>query len=356
MNRRSLRVLLVLLLLPLLAVPLAGYWLFSHLERPLHLREDAVLEVDSGQSFSGMIRYMGEQGWLGEGGEQDRRRLATRLYLLDSDLDRRLHAGEYHVRPGDSLATVLERLERGEVIQHRFTIVEGWTFRQLRERLAAHPKLASTVEDDTDEEIMERLERAERHPEGWFSPNTYHFTRGTTDLDLLRRALARQERILEEAWEQREAGLPLEDAYEALILASIVERETGVPEERGRIAGVFVRRLERNMRLQTDPTVIYGMGEDYDGRIRTRDLRRHTPWNTYVIHGLPPTPIAMPGKEAIQATVRPERTEALFFVARGDGTHHFSATLEEHEEAVRRYQLDRREDYRSTPLPLPEEQ
>lgn len=351
MTRRIRLLLVLLVVLPWLVLPAAGYWLLGHLERPLEIQEDTVLEVASGDSLSGLIRRMARQGWLGQGSEPERRRLALRLYGLTSDLDRRLHVGEYRVRRGDSLATVLDRLERGDVIQHAFTLVEGWTFRQVRAFMGRHPALQHKLAGVTDEEIMEKLGRPDRHPEGWFAPDTYFFTRGETDLDILRRALVRQEAALEHAWEERSPDLPLDSAYEALILASIVERETGVAGERHKVAGVFVNRLNRNMRLQTDPTVIYGMGEAYEGRIRTRDLRRHTPWNTYVIRGLPPTPIAMPGTAAIEATLNPESTDALFFVARGDGTHHFSETLEEHEEAVQRYQINRREDYRSMPPP-----
>ncbi len=351
MKVRTRGLLVALVVLPWLILPAAGYWLLSHLERPLEVEEDTVLEVNPGASLSGLVHRMARQGWLGAEHEAQRRRLAVRLHALTSDLDRRLQVGEYRVNRGDSLATVLERLERGEVIQHAFTLVEGWHFRQLRAFMRRHPALRQTLDDASEEEIMEKLGRPGRHPEGWFAPDTYFFTRGESDLDILRRALARQEAILERAWQQRAPDLPLDSAYEALILASIVERETGVAGERRKIAGVFVNRLNRNMRLQTDPTVIYGMGEDYDGRIRTRDLRRHTPWNTYVIRGLPPTPIAMPGSAAIEATVDPESTDALFFVARGDGTHHFSETLQEHEDAVQRYQINRRQDYRSTPPP-----
>lgn len=208
-------------------------------------------------------------------------------------------------------------MDRGEVIQRSLTLVEGWNFRELRVRLAAQDTLTHTLDSLTDDQIMEKLGRPGQHPEGWFAPETYFYTRGTSDLTLLRRALERQEALLEEAWSQRDDDLPIDSPYEALILASIIEKETGVPDERPEIAGVFTNRLRKGMRLQTDPTVIYGMGEAYDGNIRRSDLRRPTPYNTYTISGLPPTPIAMPGQEAILAAVQPAQTESLYFVARG---------------------------------------
>lgn len=340
--------LMTLLVLGLL-IPATGLWLLSHLDRPLEISEQQVVEVRPGASLSGVIRGMARDGWLGDEQQAERTRMAVRLQTMRTGLDQRLHVGEYRVQPGDSLARLLARFERGEVIQYAFTLVEGWTFRELRQQMALSPVLENTLTGLTDEQVMERLGEPELLPEGWFAPDTYFFTRAETDLDLLRRALRRQQGILEQAWQARQDDLPLDSPYEALILASIVERETGVPHERGEIAGVFVNRLRKGMRLQTDPTVIYGMGERYDGRIRSRDLREATPWNTYVIWGLPPTPIAMPGEAAIRATLDPEETTALFFVARGDGSHQFSETLREHNEAVRRYQLNRRADYRSFP-------
>ncbi|KJS28084.1 MAG: aminodeoxychorismate lyase, partial [Pseudomonas sp. BRH_c35] len=213
------------------------------------------------------------------------------------------------------------------------------------------PKLEQTLDGLTDAEIMSRIGASGQHPEGRFFPDTYRFTRGTSDADLLRRAYARLEQVLEEEWQQRAEGLPYKDAYQALIMASIIEKETGVPGERGEIAGVFVRRLARGMLLQTDPTVIYGMGEKYKGRITRTDLRTPTPYNTYTNAGLPPTPIAMVGREAIHAALHPADGTSLYFVARGDGSHVFSDTLNQHNRAVREYQLKRRADYRSSPPP-----
>ncbi len=253
----------------------------------------------------------------------------------------RLKAGEYHLPAGITPGQLLEILTSARVVQHALTIIEGWTFKQLMTSVRRDEALTQTLRGVPDDQIMSRLGFDGVHPEGRFYPDTYHFPRGTTDVEFLQRAYHRMEKFLHTAWEQRDKALPLKTPEEALILASIIEKETGIPEERGKIAGVFVRRLKKGMRLQTDPTVIYGMGEAYDGNIRRRDLTADTPYNTYVHAGLTPTPIAMPGGAAIEAALNPEPGKALYFVATGDGGHHFSATLEEHNEAVRKYQLKR---------------
>lgn len=255
----------------------------------------------------------------------------------------RIVAGEYQLVPGMTATGLLEKLETGDVILHAVTIPEGWTFRQLLATLHHHEKVTRTLDEGLgDEAIMEALGFPGEHPEGQFFPDTYRFVAGTTDIALLRRAREAMQRELQLAWESRSPDSPLSDPYEALILASIIEKETGVPEERGRIAGVFTRRLKMNMRLQTDPTVIYGIGTEFDGRLRYRHLRTDTPYNTYTRAGLPPTPIALPGSESLRAAVNPESGDEIFFVSRGDGTHYFSATLEEHNAAVRKYQLGER--------------
>lgn len=347
--RRKIRVFGLLVLLVLIGVPLAGFWVSSWLHRPLPMNEPVVVNVERGASFNGMLADLRGQGLLGDPGEARLRRWGARLYSAFTDLDGRLHVGEYELAPGDSLLTLLEKIDRGEVLQRGVTLVEGWNFREWRALLASKDGIEHTLGDLSGEQIMARLGLPDTHPEGWFAPETYFYTRGTTDLELLRRALERQRRLLDDAWLSRDDDLPYNSPYEALIMASIIEKETAVPDERGRIAGVFINRLRRGMRLQTDPTVIYGMGEAYDGNIRRSDLRRATPYNTYVISGLPPTPIAMPGRDSILAAVRPAPTEDLFFVARGDGSHKFSKTLAEHQRAVREFQLQRRADYRSRP-------
>lgn len=251
----------------------------------------------------------------------------------------RIQAGEYVLAPGITPYRLLEKFVRGDVKQYRFAVIPGWTFDEMMVALRSHDAVDQTLEGRSAGEIMAELGYPDQHPEGRFFPDTYQFSRGRTDRNVLARAYDRMRKVLAEEWEKRTEGLPLETPYEALILASIVERETAVPEERARIAGVFVERLERGMRLQTDPTVIYGMGDEYDGDIRYRDLREDTPYNTYTRGGLTPTPIAMPSRAAIHGTLHPDRRSEVYFVSTGDGRHVFSKTLKEHNEAVVRYQL-----------------
>ncbi|MEW8328690.1 MAG: endolytic transglycosylase MltG [gamma proteobacterium symbiont of Ctena orbiculata] len=253
----------------------------------------------------------------------------------------KLKAGEYFLPADTTPPKLLEILSSSQVVQYALTVIEGWTFEQMMAAVRSDPILEQTMEGIANDQVMQHLGFGDQHPEGLFYPDTYHFPRGTTDAAFLKRAYKRMESVLEQAWRQRQKELPLKSPYEALILASIIERETGLPEERGKIAGVFTRRLERGMLLQTDPTVIYGMGERFDGNIRKRDLTRDTPYNTYLRKGLTPTPIAMPSGAAIQAALHPEDGKTLYFVATGDGGHHFSSTLEEHNKAVRKYQLKR---------------
>ncbi|MEW8086237.1 MAG: endolytic transglycosylase MltG [Candidatus Thiodiazotropha endolucinida] len=253
----------------------------------------------------------------------------------------KLKAGEYYLPAGTTPPKLLEILSSSQVVQYALTIIEGWTFDQLMAAIRRDPVLEHSLKEITNDQVMQHLGLDDLHPEGRFYPDTYHFPRGTTDAAFLKRAYKRMESVLEQAWQKRKKQLPLKSPYEALILASIIERETGIPEERGKIAGVFIRRLKRGMLLQTDPTVIYGMGESYNGNIRKRDLTRDTPYNTYLHKGLTPTPIAMPSGAAIRAALNPEEGNSLYFVATGDGGHYFSSTLEEHNKAVRKYQLKR---------------
>jgi UPF0755 protein len=246
-----------------------------------------------------------------------------------------LRAGRYEVRRGASLRTVLAQLRSGDTIPEKLTIVEGTTFRDLRALLAAQSELKPATAALSDSEVLAAIGATEPHPEGLFAPDTYFFDPGSADLDILRQAYRAQAARLAEAWQARAPGLPLRTPYEALILASIVEKETGQPAERATIAGVFVNRLRRGMPLQTDPTVIYGLGEKFDGNLRKGHLRADGPYNTYTRAGLPPTPISLPGADALRAAVQPEPTRALYFVARGDGTSEFSQTLAEHNRAVK---------------------
>jgi UPF0755 protein len=269
--------------------------------------------------------------------------------LLSADLP--LRAGEYAVEPGTTLRELVAAIQAGSVIQHSLTIVEGMTVRELRLRLQGEPALEQTLAATPDRDLMAALGRAPGHPEGRFLPDTYFFTRGTRDRDLLRRANAALERELAAAWAERIPGLPLDDAEALLALASVVEKETGIAAERPVIAGVFVRRLQKGMRLQTDPTVIYGLGARFDGNLRKQDLMTDGPYNTYTRRGLPPTPICLPGRDALRAAANPARGDALYFVASGDGGHVFSATLEQHNAAVRRFLEGQRAQRRAQPSP-----
>jgi len=254
-------------------------------------------------------------------------------------VETRVRAGEYEIKVEMTPEELLEKFTQGSAIQYSFTVIEGWSFRQMLAAIADDPIIEYTLGDKSDEEIMDLLGYPGEHPEGLFFPDTYRFPKGTSDVDFLRRAYQVMQKHLVREWSQRDSGLPLQSSYDALILASIIEKETGAGFERPLISGVFIQRLKKKMRLQTDPTIIYGLGENFDGDIRFRDLKKDTPYNTYLHAGLTPTPIALPGLDAIRAALHPAKTEALYFVSKGDGTHHFSATLEEHNAAVKRYQL-----------------
>lgn len=263
-------------------------------------------------------------------------------FLIWGKLNRqetRLQAGEYVITNGMTLANLLDNMVAGNIVQHDITLIEGFTFQQILQIIHQHPVIKAELKGLSVPQIMKKIGHEGEHPEGLFYPDTYHISRGVTDTELLTRAYDEMQRILVQEWQQRDAGLPFETPYEALIMASIVEKESAVAEERPLIAGLFINRLRKKMRLQTDPTVIYGI-ENYDGNIRYRDLRKDTPYNTYTRSGLPPTPIALPGREAIHATLHPDKTEYLYFVAYGDnsGRHVFSTNLKDHEKAVDKYQ------------------
>jgi len=303
---------------------------------PLPLPEQGLdLDVEPGTPLRAIARRLAEEGVL----EHPYYLVVLARYL---GLDSRIQAGEYHLQGDMTPEQLLQQLSSGKVVQYALTLVEGQTFREMMQRVVEHPHLLHTLEDASGPAVMAAIGYPGLHPEGRFLPETYHFPAGTTDRSFLRRAYRAMEDFLDRAWAQRDPDLPLKTPYEALILASIVEKETGLAGERPRIAGVFVRRLRRGMRLQSDPTIIYGLGERYDGDIRFRDLRTDTPYNTYTRNGLPPTPIAMPGKAAILAVLHPADGEALYFVGRGDGSHVFSRTLAEHNRAVDRYQRRRK--------------
>ncbi len=253
-----------------------------------------------------------------------------------------IKAGEYDILPGMNPRDLLQLFVKGKVTQYSLTIVEGRTFKQLLSDMEENQILEHDLKGLTNEQIMEKIGAKGQHPEGMFYPDTYYFPRGTSEAQFLKRAYKVMQKKLDQLWEQREKNTLLKTPYEALILASIIEKETAVPSERQRISGVFTRRLKKGMRLQTDPTVIYGMGDTYKGDIRFRDLKKDTPYNTYTRKGLPPTPIAMAGEAAIYAALHPAKGKELYFVARNDGTHIFSNTLVEHNRAVDKYQRKRR--------------
>ena len=270
---------------------------------------------------------------------------AAAALIVHARLNKQAHllkAGDYRIPANINTRQLLTLMVAGKTVKYALTLVEGWNFNQIMAALHASPYLTHTLQDIDNKEIMAHLGVAEIHPEGRFYPDTYHFDKGMDDLSLLKTAYAKMEKELAAAWQQRRKDLPLKTPAEVLTLASIVEKETAVGEERPLIAGVFIQRLKRNMLLQTDPTVIYGLGDTYDGNIRKADLKKDTPYNTYTRKGLPPTPIAMPGRAALQAVVQPEQTQKLYFVAKGDGSHKFSDTLDEHNQAVIKYQLNGR--------------
>ena len=324
----------------------ASAWkLNSALEQPLNLTQEELLEVPSGSTPGGTFTRLQTNGVL-------RDAFWLRLYWRFNSDGQSLHSGEYRMTPGMTAQGLIGLWQRGEVVQYSLTLVEGWNFRQVRAALAKQEKLEQTLAGLSDSEVMDKLGHAGVFPEGRFFPDTYRFVRGMTDADLLGKAYERLDEVLAKEWSKRSADVPYTEPYQALIMASLVEKETGVPQERGQIAGVFVRRMQIGMLLQTDPTVIYGLGERYNGKLTRADLREATPYNTYMNAGLPPTPIAMVGREAIHAALNPVPGDSLYFVARGDGSHVFSNDLDAHNNAVREFQLKRRADYRSSPAPI----
>ena len=307
-------------------------WSTNEFTRPGPLRQAVRTEVSAGASVRAVVRQLGDQGII-----EDPR--AVGLYLRAHNLRPKIKAGTYDFPAAASPAQIFQMLEQGLVVLEQLTVVEGSTFAELRKSLEKHPAVTNTLKGKTDAQVMATIGHPNELPEGRFFPDTYRFAAHTTDADILKLAYDSMARVLDQAWAQKKEGLTVTTPYEALTLASIVEKETGLASERPRIAGVFTTRLRTGMRLQSDPTVIYGIGAKYDGDIRTRDLSTDTPYNTYTRGGLPPTPIALPGRESIMAVVRPDETGDIFFVAVGDGTgaHHFSKTLEEHNEAVRQF-------------------
>jgi UPF0755 protein len=343
------RKLVVLLLIGLFSAALllgfSAWKLDSTLKQPLNLTQEQLLDVPAGATPTGTFNRLEADGVL-DGA------FWLRLYWRFNLDGQPLHSGEYRMTPGMTAQGLIGLWQRGEVVQYSLTLVEGWNFRQVRLALAKHEKIVQTLAGLTDNEVMEKLGHPGVFPEGRFFPDTYRFVRGMTDVEFLKKAYNRLDDVLAQEWSKRAADAPYTDPYQALIMASLVEKETGVPEERGQIAGVFVRRMKIGMLLQTDPTVIYGLGERYNGKLTRAHLKEANPYNTYMVAGLPPTPIAMVGREAIHAALNPVPGSSLYFVARGDGSHVFSDNLDAHNAAVREFQLKRRADYRSSPAPV----
>ena len=329
--RWFLRLLIVVFALGAAAV-IAASW---YLARPLPLpRTPYDFTIGGGSTLSGVARRLAADGILPHP-------LPLVALARWQGVDRAIKAGSYEIEAGTTLSELLARLTQGDVTQTSITIIEGQTFADLKAALKAHRGIDPQVVALPDAELIARLGIEAPHPEGQFFPDTYFFANGSSDLAVLKRAQRSLQSRLAAAWEKRAPGLPLATPYEALILASIVEKETGRAADRPLIASVFINRLRQRMRLQTDPTVIYGMGASFDGNLRRRDLENDTPYNTYTRDGLPPTPIALPSQASLDAVLNPPATPFLYFVSRGDGSSEFSATLAEHNRAVARYQLKR---------------
>ena len=310
---------------------IASSWLRNAEERIIS-SETRNINVAKGVSMRGFAASLVNQGLLSE-------KWSFLFWARYRGLASSLKAGEYQLPADATLRDLLTLVTSGKVIDYPVTFIEGWNFKQLRQALFEQKKLQQLTMDLDDQAVMKQIGAEGVYPEGRFYPDTYHYTANMSDIDVLRQSYEKMKQILSKEWANRADGLPVENMDQALVLASIIEKETGIADERPLIAGVFTNRLRKGMRLQTDPTVIYGMGDSYNGNIRKKDLLTDTPYNTYTRSGLPPTPIAMPGVDAIHAALHPAETKALYFVARGNGEHKFSATLSEHNEAVIKYQL-----------------
>jgi UPF0755 protein len=335
MKYQVVRFVLLILLTGAAALGWLIYDIQAFMIQPLPLTERAIFTIEKGKSLRDVSSGLARSGWL------------TKPYYLtlagrQSGQATAIKAGEYALIPGMDPRSLLEMFVAGRVVQYPITLPEGWSFRQILKALADNPILRPTLTERSPAGVMRQLGVGEPFLEGLLFPDTYHFLCGTTDIEILRRSYREMKSKLAEEWANRAPDLPYQNEYEALIMASIIEKETGFAEERATIAGVFVRRLERRMKLQTDPTVIYAMDDAYAGDIKRADLTIDSPYNTYLYPGLPPTPIASPGQASIHAALHPEAGDSLYFVAMGSGRHYFSATLTEHNRAVARYQLSRR--------------
>lgn len=325
-----LKLFLTSLLLAFCAVAGLYYLTRQYLDTPITLNQPVVVMIEPGQSLTRISRRMADAGYL-------KWPQVFVAWARWQELDRSIKTGEYELTPGLTPVTLMELLISGRNVQYPLTLIEGWTAREALEYLWQQDTVVPTLRDRSDEELLQILQSPFPYLEGTLFPDTYFHTRGTTDEAIIRRAHRQLISVLEAEWVQRPQGLPYENQWQALTMASIIEKESGHQAEKADIAGVFVRRLQQGMRLQSDPTVIYGVGEAYTGVIRRSDLDTPTPWNTYRIPGLPPSPIALSGRDSIRASLNPNDGTALYFVSRGDGSHQFSDTLQEHNAAVRQY-------------------
>ncbi len=337
---------ITLFLAVILAAGFSAVWIWfsfqNWLVSPLNVPQAGFhYDLDSGKSLSHLSNDLANQKVLTHSRWFN---WYARFYQKEKILP-----GEYLLEEGITPLSLLDKLNKGDIVLHQITLLEGWNFKQVIAALNQEPNVKHVLADKPDAERLQLLNLPINHPEGWFFPDTYRFSRGTTDVEILTQAYAAMRKTLSELWASKDENLPYSSDYQALIVASIVEKETGSASERNQIAGVFVRRLQQGMKLQTDPTVIYGMGDAYNGKIGREHLMTPTPYNTYVINGLPPTPIAIPSRASLYAALHPDASKALYFVAKGDGTSVFSDTLMEHQRAVVRYQLQRNADYRSSP-------
>jgi UPF0755 protein len=323
----------------ILLAGLAGFAIYQDAQQvllqPLQLQQKQRVEVVLGKTLSATLNDFEVQNIFAA----SRVTLYLRLFARATGRASALKAGEYELSPGMNSFDLLGLIVSGKTVLHQLRLIEGWTFAEALAAMRASDELVHTLKDADADAIMSAIGRSGLTAEGHFFPDTYYFPKGTTDEAFLRRAAAAMDNALAQEWEQRQDGLPYQSPEEALAMASIVEKETGAPTEREEVAGVFVRRLQQGMKLQTDPTVIYGLGQNFDGNLRRSDLERDTPYNTYTRQGLPPTPICLPGRASIHAALHPAEGDAIYFVSRRDGTHQFSATLEQHNSAVQKFQL-----------------
>ncbi|WP_442496646.1 endolytic transglycosylase MltG [Methylobacter sp. sgz302048] len=303
----------------------------SAVKNPVVLDKQVYIDIEKGDSLNRITDKLIDQNvainpiWF-------------KVFAYTSESAKKIKTGEYELAPGLNIPEILALFVQGKTKQYAITFPEGWSFKDILQEIQKNPYLEHTLNSTDIEALMLQIGTDAKHPEGMFFPDTYFFEKHMSDVSLLKRAYDKMKQVLQQAWHNKAENLPFKNPYEALILASIVEKETAVTEERPLIAGVFIRRLEKGMLLQTDPTVIYGMGEFYKGDITYEDLKNTTPYNTYVVKGLPPTPIAMPGQDAIYAALHPDNGDSLYFVSRGDGTHAFSSTLKDHNRAVDTFQ------------------